>query len=685
MPEDKDLLLKQQEEINHLKKELKKASKPSSMLSVLKNSLKQSVHDFFVREDKMKHMAEQIKTLEKKLEESNEENDKKAAELIAVTAFQSDDDSSPNDSDIPNFPQTKEDAVREYFSGIDLQTLAMQLHQNTAIKTDIPNAADAFMSGEDKDTSESDNSQKGLEKQEAEAQKKSDQVETSSAEKINNAKPLFPLQPNLAKNQHKHVKNDEQRQTDLQIKKKNQGNPESNERCMQSIDKKTQLENTAGKNDKNASKHKNDVQHNCQPPIDNDSVITTRPEAGELSTKSGDTSPLPSRNQALALTSESDRMSAENKYNESSFAGELSTKSGNEPSSAGKLSCVLHSAAEPSFAGEAATKSSNDSGRAGELPKAGRALPSNDDYDSDYDNFDDEPVMSSNKAQQKQPIPEKQKGNIVKNKKPNDSTDLRSPSLRVSESGNESSFAGELSTKSSNDSGRAGELPKAGRGLPSNNDAQQDSPNPEQLKNQIQPTAGSDVQANNNTSAATATVIDKNGRKKSKTDKRNKNKKKQIKENQNTNTKDSIESSVTAAKESEPFSGGSELSQVERNESNNKKQRSELPPNAEETDNLNYRVEYNVTDGNFQTDDNGKFDRGLPSINNTTNKNDNGDTANSDNGILSPTADLPENFGIIIEPEYPSVNDMPDPSSDNASSIFDDFDESSDWDDSDIM
>ena len=683
MPEDKDLLLKQQEEINHLKKELKKASKPSSMLSVLKNSLKQSVHDFFVREDKMKHMAEQIKTLEKKLEESNEENDKKAAELIAVTAFQSDDDSSPNDSDIPNFPQTKEAAVREYFSGIDLQTLAMQLHQNTAIKTDMPNAADTFMPGEYEGTSESDNSQKDQKEQNTEAQKKSDQAETSSTEKINNAKPLFPLQPNLAKNQHKHVKNDGQRQADLQVKEKNQGNPESNEHCMQSIDKKTQLENTAGKNDKNAGKHKNDVQHNCQPPIDDDSVITTRPEAGELSTKSGnessfageaatksgDTSPLPSRHQALALTSESDRMSAENKYNESSFAGELSTKS------------------------------SNDSGRAGKLPKAGRALPPNDYYDSDYDNFDDEPVMSSNKAQQRQPIPEKQKGNIVKNKKTNGSTNLRSSSLGVSESGNESSFAGELSTKfgnesgsagelstkSSNDSGRAGELPKAGRGLPSNDDAQQDSLNPEQLKNQIPSTAGSDVQANNHTSAATATVIDKNGRKKSKTDKRNKNKKKQIKENQNTNTKDSIESSVTAAKESEPFSEGSELSQMKRSESDNKKQRSELPPNAEETDNLNYRAEYNVTDVNLQTDDNGKFGRGLPSINNTTNKNDNGDTANSDNGILSPTADLPEDFGIIIEPDYPSVNDMPDPSSDDSSSIFDDFDESGDWDDSNIM
>ena len=39
----------------------------------------------------------------------------------------------------------------------------------------------------------------------------------------------------------------------------------------------------------------------------------------------------------------------------------------NESSSAGELSCVLYSAAEPSFAGEAAMKSGNDSGRAGEL------------------------------------------------------------------------------------------------------------------------------------------------------------------------------------------------------------------------------------------------------------------------------------------------------------------------------
>ena len=50
--------------------------------------------------------------------------------------------------------------------------------------------------------------------------------------------------------------------------------------------------------------------------------------AGEAATKSGDASPLPSRHQALALTSESDRMSVENKYNESSSAGELSKTKG---------------------------------------------------------------------------------------------------------------------------------------------------------------------------------------------------------------------------------------------------------------------------------------------------------------------------------------------------------------------
>ena len=54
---DKDQLLKQQrEEIEKLKKELQDASKPSSMFSVFKNTMKRNVHDFFIREDKMKTM-----------------------------------------------------------------------------------------------------------------------------------------------------------------------------------------------------------------------------------------------------------------------------------------------------------------------------------------------------------------------------------------------------------------------------------------------------------------------------------------------------------------------------------------------------------------------------------------------------------------------------------------------------
>ena len=59
---DKDQLLKQQrEEIEKLKKELQDASKPSSMFSVFKNTMKRNVHDFFIREDKMKTMDSKIK------------------------------------------------------------------------------------------------------------------------------------------------------------------------------------------------------------------------------------------------------------------------------------------------------------------------------------------------------------------------------------------------------------------------------------------------------------------------------------------------------------------------------------------------------------------------------------------------------------------------------------------------
>lgn len=141
MPENKDELLKKQnEEIQKLKKELKQASKPSSMFSVLKNTVKRNVHDFFIREDRMKNMDSKIKNLEKELAKKEEELNKTSAELFAaVNLGESDtasnrsgensDDNPESEPDSPTqdgpvFPQTAEDAVKEYFGPIDLAQLA---------------------------------------------------------------------------------------------------------------------------------------------------------------------------------------------------------------------------------------------------------------------------------------------------------------------------------------------------------------------------------------------------------------------------------------------------------------------------------------------------------------------------------------------------------------------------------
>lgn len=149
MPENKDELLKKQnEEIQKLKKELKQASKPSSMFSVLKNTVKRNVHDFFIREDRMKNMDSKIKNLEKELAKKEEELNKTSAELFAAvnlgesdtTSDRSDENSGDNpesepDSptqDGPVFPQTAEDAVKEYFGPIDLAQLARYYYPETS-------------------------------------------------------------------------------------------------------------------------------------------------------------------------------------------------------------------------------------------------------------------------------------------------------------------------------------------------------------------------------------------------------------------------------------------------------------------------------------------------------------------------------------------------------------------------
>ena len=148
MPDNKDELLKQQnEEIQKLKKELKAATKPSSMLSVLKSTVRRNVHDFFIREDKIKSVQEENKKLKKELEETKEERDKTSAQLFAAINLCSDnqeqtsfeEEGTPDDTcDAPVFPQTAEEAVREYFGPVDLAALARQLYPDQSMQRQNP-------------------------------------------------------------------------------------------------------------------------------------------------------------------------------------------------------------------------------------------------------------------------------------------------------------------------------------------------------------------------------------------------------------------------------------------------------------------------------------------------------------------------------------------------------------------
>ena len=147
MPDNKDELLKQQnEEIQKLKKELKAATKPSSMLSVLKSTVRRNVHDFFIREDKIKSVQEENKKLKKELEETKEERDKTSAQLFAAINLGSDNQeqtvseegTTPDDCDAPVFPQTAEEAARDYFGPVDLAALARQLYPDQSMQHQNP-------------------------------------------------------------------------------------------------------------------------------------------------------------------------------------------------------------------------------------------------------------------------------------------------------------------------------------------------------------------------------------------------------------------------------------------------------------------------------------------------------------------------------------------------------------------
>lgn len=334
MPENKDELLKKQnEEIQKLKKELKQASKPSSMFSVLKNTVKRNVHDFFIREDRMKNMDSKIKNLEKELAKKEEELNKTSAELFAAvnlgesdtTSDRSDENSGDNpksepDSptqDGPVFPQTAEDAVKEYFGPIDLAQLARYYYPETS----KPKTSEGLESPDEEPN--------------AEKEEPSSQISTEPENMGNlvptDAKPKSqeqaPLVLNNKEEAEKELPKTEPRPEPVLKETKKPEKTEKKEKDNQASERKTAATTTALSQAKAV--------------VDAENAPKEKTPKPQTSTK----------NAGLNPRSKSG--------NESSFAGELSMKFGAD-------------------SGKAGEKSGNETGKAGELSISVKKAEKND-------------------------------------------------------------------------------------------------------------------------------------------------------------------------------------------------------------------------------------------------------------------------------------------------------------------
>lgn len=367
MPENKDELLKKQnEEIQKLKKELKQASKPSSMFSVLKNTVKRNVHDFFIREDRMKNMDSKIKNLEKELAKKEEELNKTSAELFAAvnlgesdtTRDRSDENSGDNpesepDSptqDGPVFPQTAEDAVKEYFGPIDLAQLARYYYPETS----KPKTSEGLESPDEESN--------------AEKEEPSSQISTEP-ENMGNSVPVdakpksqeqAPLVLNNKEEAEKELPKTEPRPEPVLKEIKKPEKTEKKEKDNQVSERKTAATTTA---------------------LSQTKAVVDAEDAPKEKTHEPQTS---TKNAGLNPRSKSG--------NESSFAGELSMKSGADSGKAGEASMKsLHSALrlrlpaakeplgnETGKAGELSMKSGNEFCEAGELSISVKKAEKND-------------------------------------------------------------------------------------------------------------------------------------------------------------------------------------------------------------------------------------------------------------------------------------------------------------------
>lgn len=333
MPENKDELLKKQnEEIQKLKKELKQASKPSSMFSVLKNTVKRNVHDFFIREDRMKNMDSKIKNLEKELAKKEEELNKTSAELFAAvnlgesdtTSNRSDENSGDNpesepDSptqDGPVFPQTAEDAVKEYFGPIDLAQLARYYYPETS----KPKTSEGLESPDEEPN--------------AEKEEPSSQISTEPENMGNSvpadAKPKSqeqaPLVLNNKEETEKELPKTEPRPEPVLKETKKPEKTEKKEKDNQVSERKTAATTTALSQTKAVVDAENAPKEKAPEPqtLTKNAGLNPRSKSGNESSFAGE----------LSMKSGAD----------SGKAGELSMKSGNESCEAGELSISVKKA-----------------------------------------------------------------------------------------------------------------------------------------------------------------------------------------------------------------------------------------------------------------------------------------------------------------------------------------------------
>lgn len=135
----KSLVKEKEDEIKKLKEELNKASKPSKMVSVFKNTLKRNIKEktknFFDREYKIKNMSRQVGELKKENEQNQQALKEKDALIHSIEKFNDDKrDEVQKELDemkeaginelMSNMPQTEEEAINRYFGyNIDLNKL----------------------------------------------------------------------------------------------------------------------------------------------------------------------------------------------------------------------------------------------------------------------------------------------------------------------------------------------------------------------------------------------------------------------------------------------------------------------------------------------------------------------------------------------------------------------------------